>query len=77
MNESNLWEGARRLPYFFSYGGNTSHSPRRAIMCPQCVLERLADHEMLQPHYHVSRSVMCSRCNILIGPINDEEVIEP
>jgi hypothetical protein len=71
-----LWEGARRLPYFFSYGQPEGNG-RRAVMCPQCCLEHIENEpEMLRAHYCVNRSVMCGRCGILIGPANDEEVIE-
>jgi hypothetical protein len=68
-----LWEGARRLPYFFSsveevLGG-------KAVFCPQCVLESLPEQRKVTAHYHVNRSVMCVRCGILIGPINDEEMV--
>lgn len=70
-----LWEGARRLPYFYSWGD--SDSTKRAVICPQCALEHIErEPEMLQAHYAVNRSIMCGRCGILIGPINDEELIE-
>jgi hypothetical protein len=68
-----LWEGARRLPYFFSYGPDDS--TKRAVMCPQCVLEHIEDEpEKIKAHYQIDRSVMCGRCGILIGPINEEEM---
>ena len=69
-----LWEGSRRLPYFFSYGHDDSS--KRAVLCPQCSLEHVDAPEMLRAHYHVSRSIMCVRCGILIGPVNEEEMIE-
>jgi hypothetical protein len=62
-----LWEGARRLPYFFTW--------QSWILCPQCVLQRVIDNVPPVPHFHVSRSVMCARCSIVIGPINDEEMV--
>ena len=69
------WEGARRLPYFYSTGPNNLE--RRPIVCPQCILYVvLEDPEDLRGHYHVSRSVMCGRCGILIGPINEEEIVD-
>jgi hypothetical protein len=71
-----LWEGARRLPYFYSWGDPDS-STTRSVICPQCALEHIEkDPEMLQAHYAVNRSIMCGRCGILIGPTNDEEMIE-
>jgi hypothetical protein len=71
-----LWEGARRLPYFFSCE-QPEREGRRAVMCPQCSLEHLEkEPEMLRAHYSVNRSVMCRRCGILIGPMNDEEMVE-
>jgi hypothetical protein len=71
-----LWEGARRLPYFFSYG-QPGGGQRRSVICPQCAIEQFEkDAEMIRAHYSVNRSIMCARCGILIGPINDEEMIE-
>lgn len=71
-----LWEGARRLPYFWSYG-QPAGDGMRSVVCPQCALEQIEkEPEMLRAHYAVNRSVMCSRCGILIGPISDEEMIE-
>jgi hypothetical protein len=61
-----LWEGARRLPYFYSY--------EQFVVCPQCALEHVQD-EKLTPHYHINRSAMCARCGILVGPINEEEMV--
>lgn len=69
------WEGARRLPYFFSHGADNIET--RKVVCPQCVLTVIVgDPEHIRPHYHVNRSVMCGRCGILIGPINDEEHLD-
>jgi hypothetical protein len=67
-----LWEGARRLPYFFTW--EHGEGPRY-ILCPQCALQHADAPERLEAHYHVSRSVMCARCGILLGPTNDEEMI--
>ena len=70
-----LYEGARRLPYFWSWGN--AESGKRAVLCPQCALEHTEkDPEMLQAHYAVNRSIMCGRCGILIGPTTDEEMVE-
>ncbi len=66
-----LWEGARRLPYFFSYGPMPSQ--KRAVLCPQCALEHANEPEKMLAHYTAERTVMCVRCGILIGPINEEE----
>ena len=71
-----LWEGARRLPYFFSWGAPHETGGRRTVLCPQCALENVDDPEYMRAHYHVSRSVMCVRCSILIGPVNEEEMVE-
>jgi hypothetical protein len=71
-----LWEGARRLPYFWSYG-DPERVGRREVVCPQCALEQIEKApQMLRAHYAVNRSIMCARCMIVIGPINDEEMIE-
>jgi hypothetical protein len=71
-----LWEGSRRLPYFWSYG-QPNGAGQRSVICPQCVLEHVEkDPEMLRAHYAVNRSIMCARCGILIGPITNEEMIE-
>ncbi len=66
-----LWEGARRLPYFFAFGVGAA----RYVYCPQCALEHVQDVSLI-PHYTTIRSVMCCRCGILIGPINEEEMVE-
>lgn len=66
-----LWEGARRLPYFFSYASGTG---KQAVMCPQCVLEHMNEPERLTAHYNIDRTAMCVRCGILIGPIEEEEL---
>jgi hypothetical protein len=68
-----LWEGARRLPYFFSLDEEVLGG--QPVLCPQCALEHVGQ-EQLRAHYAVNRSIMCIRCGILIGPINDEEMIE-
>lgn len=64
-----LWTGARRLPYFYTLpsaiGDNT-------VVCPQCAMEYQGD-ERLSAQYTVVRSVMCVRCGILMGPINESE----
>lgn len=71
-----LWEGARRLPYFFSYG-QPNGDARRSVLCPQCALQPMsAEPEMLQAHYSVNRTVMCARCSIVIGPASDAEMVE-
>lgn len=67
-----LWEGARRLPYFFTWV-EAGAIPRTWIMCPQCALEHQGE-EQLAPHYTTLRSVMCCRCGILMGPINMAEM---
>lgn len=70
---AHLWEGSRRLPYFFSYGQPDGEG-RRAVLCPQCVLVHVEkEPQYVQAHFHISRSVMCGACGILIGPINEEE----
>lgn len=70
-----LWEGARRLPYFFSYG-HPDGAGSRDILCPQCALEHAdVKVEKLRAHYHADRTLMCARCGILIGPISNEEMI--
>jgi hypothetical protein len=63
---TDLWEGARRLPYFYVYG------PGGWIMCAQCALEHRGD-EQLVAQYTTLRSLMCCRCGILLGPINKAE----
>jgi hypothetical protein len=74
-----LWEGARRLPYYFSYpqemlfpmSGDTY--VEQFVLCPQCSLEHVGE-EKLTAHYTTLRSVMCARCAILMGPINKAEM---
>lgn len=78
-----LWEGARRLPYFFTYSttetvpegneGLTKEEAKRWVLCPQCALEHVQD-EKLTTHYTALRSVMCCRCGIVMGPINKAEM---
>ena len=63
---TNLWKGARRLPYFYTVLGDNN------IVCPQCALEHLGAEE-LEPRYVAARSLMCCRCGILMGPINKAE----
>lgn len=76
-----LWEGARRLPYFFTQEAemvwpvSEKTEVREFIFCPQCALEHQGD-EKLKPHYTTIRSVMCCRCGILMGPINKAEMEE-
>lgn len=71
---ADLWEGARRLPYFFTRsrpGGDPW------ILCPQCALEQIEKlPQSLRAFYALNRQVMCARCGILIGPMNDEEMVE-
>jgi hypothetical protein len=64
-----LWEGARRLPYFFSC---EEEGQPAWVVCPQCALQYVGD-DRLTPIYTASRSFMCARCGILVGPINEEE----
>ena len=71
-----LWEGARRLPYFWSYG-TPDGAGDRMVVCPQCALDKIENApETLRAHYAANRSIMCARCGVLIGPINKEEMIE-
>jgi len=70
-----LWDGVRRLPYFFAFGEPSEDKPR-TILCPQCALEHVErDPNRVHAYYHVSRSIMCARCGIVIGPINKEEQV--
>jgi hypothetical protein len=65
---TDLWEGARRLPYFYVRGG--------WVVCPQCALWLHEDgdaHELV-PQYATLRSLMCCKCGVLLGPINQAEV---
>jgi hypothetical protein len=74
-----LWEGGRRLPYFFTYTADEYGATdgdvkqREWVLCPQCALEHVGDH-LLAPHYTTLRSVMCCRCCIVMGPINQAEM---
>lgn len=63
-----LWEGARRLPYFYTYVDDT----KEWVLCPQCALEHQGE-ENLTAQYTTLRSLMCCRCGILMGPINRAE----
>jgi hypothetical protein len=78
-----LWEGARRLPYFFTVKttavvpegneGLTKDVQEDWIFCPQCALAHAPEAE---PHYVTLRSLMCCRCGVLMGPINKAETEE-
>lgn len=74
-----LWEGARRLPYFYTYpveecgADGLGVTIRPYVVCPQCALEHVQD-EKLEPHFTTIRSVMCCRCGIVMGPINKAEM---
>ncbi len=75
MSEKGFWEGARRLPYFFTWG-QPGVSGQRAVLCPQCAQEHIHEPEMMQAHYYVNRTLMCGRCGILIGPAGEGEMTE-
>lgn len=80
---SGLWQGARRLPYFFTYTttetipwGNEGlfrEIPKEWVLCPQCALEHAQD-ERITARYTTIRSAMCCRCGIVMGPINQSEM---
>jgi hypothetical protein len=76
---TDLWEGARRLPYFYTVAVQQSDSrilesdpPKEWVFCTQCALEHRGEDE-LKPQYTTLRSLMCCRCGILMGPINRAE----
>jgi hypothetical protein len=64
-----LWEGSRRLPYFYTY----LFEEKEWVLCPQCALEHVGDY-LLAPRFTTLRSVMCCRCCIVMGPINKAEM---
>lgn len=68
-----LWDGARRLPYFFAYREGFRTDEKEWVLCPQCALEHVQD-EKLTAHYTTLTSVMCCRCGIVMGPINQAEM---
>lgn len=70
---TDLWEGARRLPYFFTvHTQEPDDSESEWIMCPQCAMEQ-RDTGRLTAQYTTLRTLMCCRCGILMGPINRAE----
>ncbi len=69
-----LWEGARRLPYFFTIAGGWEGGEADFVLCPQCALEHVEEPEPLIARYTTIRSVMCCRCGIVMGPINKAEM---
>ena len=82
-SRADLWDGARRLPYFFTYRttefvpegneGLSREDVKEWVLCPQCALEHVGD-DLLSPQYTTLRSVMCCRCCIVMGPINKAEM---
>jgi hypothetical protein len=72
---ADLWDGARRLPYFFTVDDDPREN-RAWIFCPQCALQHINNGDRLAAHYTTLRSVMCCRCGIVMGPINKAETEE-
>ncbi len=72
---SSLWPGARRLPYFFTFlqAAEIGDIEKEWVLCPQCALEHIQDIN-LTPHFTTLRSLMCARCSIVLGPINQAEM---
>ncbi len=73
-----LWDGARRLAYFFTYAveepatDGAGMTTKEYVLCPQCTLEHQG--EFLTAYYTTLTSVMCCRCGIVMGPINQAEM---
>lgn len=65
-------EGARRLVYFYSV--SRVETGKRAVVCPDCYADTpLENAAWVRAHYTADRTLRCSSCLIVIGPINEGE----